>query len=189
LVVKALVLAVLFAAGCGPASPPASPAPSGVFAGSDGASHDIAAMGHGAKALVVTFFSPSCPCQAAHDDRLRALAAAYASRGVRFVSIDAEADATPARDRDEAARRGYAFPILADPRGTLADHLGADVATYSVVFDAAGRVRYRGGIDSDWTHPTPDAEPWLRDAIEAVLRDEAPRDAEKKALGCALRRR
>jgi hypothetical protein len=187
--VKALVVVALFAAGCGPAPASATRAPSGVFVGSDGASHDVAAIGHGAKALVVTFFSPSCPCQAAHDERLRALADAYASRGVRFVSIDAEADATPARDRDEAARRGYAFPILADPRGTLADRLGADVATYSVVFDAAGRVRYRGGIDSDWTHATPAAEPWLRDAIEAVLRDEPLREVEKKALGCALRRR
>ena len=162
---------------------------SGVFAG-EGVARDVGAIGQGAKALVVTFFSRSCPCQAAHDDRLRALAAAYAPRGVRFVSIDAEVDATAAREQ----RRGAPARLpVSDPRtdsqGTLADRLGADVATYSVVFDASGRARYRGGIDSDWTHPTASAEPWLRDAIEAVLRDEAPREPEKKALGCALRRR
>ncbi len=172
-----LTLLVALAIGCGSASAASGP------------SAEVTALGKDARVLVVTFFSPTCPCQAAHDARLRALADVYAARGVRFVAIDAEADATPARDREEAARRGYSFPILADPRGTLADRLGADVATYSVVFDASGRARYRGGIDSDWTHPTDRAEPWLRDAIDAVLRDEPPRLTEHKALGCALRRR
>jgi hypothetical protein len=185
--VRAALLFGVLAIGCASSPPPALPR--GVFIGSDGASHELETMRAGAKALVVTFFSPSCPCQAAHDERLRALASAYAPRGVRFVAIDAEVDATPDRDREEAKRRGYSFPILTDAKGALADALGADVATYSVVFDAEGHAKYQGGIDSDWTHPTPEAEPWLSDAIASVLRGDAPALGDRKAKGCALRRR
>ena len=49
-----------------------------------------------------------------------------------------------------------------DPGATLAKELGAQYATYSVVLDADGRVRYHGGIDSDKNHLHDDATPYLR---------------------------
>jgi hypothetical protein len=188
--------ALVALAACAPAS--FTRAPSTSLHGSDGRAHDLAAMAKGSRALVVTFFSPTCPCQAAHDARLRALSDAWSREGVAFVAVDADEGASPARDAAEARARGYAFPILTDARGDLADALGADVATYSVVFDGSGRARYRGGIDSDWTHVTADAEPWLDDAIRGVVhggsavadhhRGDDDGAAEHRALGCPLRR-
>jgi hypothetical protein len=136
---------------------------------------------------VVTFFSATCPCQAAHDARLRALFDRYRDRGVRFVAVASELDATPERARAEARRRGYTFPIVIDRGGALAARLGAEFATYTVIVDRRGHVRYRGGLDSDRTHLRDDAEHYARDAIDALVAGHEPKVVEAKALGCALR--
>jgi peroxiredoxin len=181
-------------AGCAPPSPavPATrpaPIPDLALPGSDGAPHRLADLVRAAPLTIIVFFSADCPCQRAHDARLRDLFAAYRPRGVDLVAVDSEATAAPAADRDEARARGYAFPLLSDPGGAVADALGAVYATYAVVIDAGGRVRYRGGIDSDRSHVTPDAAPWLRDALDRLLAGREPDPAETTSLGCALRRR
>jgi peroxiredoxin len=153
--------------------------------GTDGAPHPIAPEGD-QRLLVLFFFSAHCPCQAAHDPRLRALHATYRTRGVDFVAVDSEQGATLERDRDEAEKRGYTFPILLDPGGALAQKVGAAYATEVVIVDRSGTVRYHGGIDSDRTHLEDDATPYLRDALEDLLAGRAPRRAMSKALGCAL---
>ena len=71
---------------------------------------------------------------------------------------------------------------------TIATAVGAESATYTVVVDRVGTIRYRGGIDSDRTHLTPDATPYLADALEDLLAGRAPRVPESRALGCALAR-
>lgn len=138
--------------------------------------------------LVVTFFSASCPCQRAHDPRLLELVEAFGDR-VAFVSVDAEANSSLAIDRREKEERGYPFPILSDPQGHLADALGARFATHSVVIDGDGRVRYRGGIDSDRSRLRADAKLHLRDALRALLAGGEPERRETKVFGCFLRRR
>jgi hypothetical protein len=150
---------------------------------------EVETLTQGAQLTVIEFFSSHCPCQSAHDARLLALHARFAERGVRFVPIDSEATATPDADRSEAAARHYPFPIVSDPDGKLADALGASWATFTVVIDGAGRVRYRGGIDSDKSHLTDDAEPWLENAIDSLLSGRDPALSETKALGCALQRK
>ena len=155
----------------------------------DVAPDDVRALGRGAPLTVVFFFSAHCPCQSAHDPRLRVLYERYAPRGVRFVAIDSEATAATDVDAREAKARGYAFPIVSDPDGAFADELGAEFATFTVVVDDHGRVVYRGGIDSDRSHLTDDAQPWLDDALGALIAGKTPRITESKPLGCALQRK
>jgi hypothetical protein len=137
---------------------------------------------------VLVFFSPRCHCLAAHEPRLLALHARYQGRGVQFFMVDSEKDAGSAGDEAEARRRGYPFPILLDRGGTIAERLGAEYAAYSVVLDAAGAVRYHGGIDSDRITLHEDATPYLKWAVDDLLASRTPRLAEGKALGCALER-
>lgn len=182
-----LALATSLAA-CAP--PPRAPSrlPQATLLASDGA-RQLAEIVRPGRVTVLVFFSADCPCQAAHDARLLDLAAAYAGRGVDFLAVDSEADASPARSSKEARARAYPFPILADPNGTLADALGAEFATYTVVVDAEGAVRYRGGLDSDRAHLTEDASFWVRDAVDRLLAGGSPDPAQTEALGCALRRK
>jgi hypothetical protein len=135
---------------------------------------------------VLVFFSPTCHCLEQHDGRLRALFEAYHPRGVQVLMVDSEVRGSTRVDEAEAHRRGYPFPIVRDRGAVLADELGAQYATYSVVLDAAGRVRYHGGIDSDRNHLHDDATLYLRDALDDVLAGRPVRIAEGKTLGCAL---
>ena len=185
----AVILGIVAALGaCAP--PPRAPSrlPEATLLASDGPRR-LAEIVRPGRVTVIEFFSADCPCQAAHDARLRELAAAYRGRGVDVVAVDSEAGASPERAETEVKSRSYPFPILADPRGALADALGAEFATYTVVVDGAGNVRYRGGLDSDRTHVTDGASLWVRDAVERLLAGGSPDPVEAEALGCALRRK
>jgi len=153
--------------------------------GTDDAVHELPPQGP--EYTVLIFFSVDCHVLAIHDDRIRKIAAEYAARGVRFFAVDPEVGATMARDRVEAARRGYPFPILIDGGARTARAFGAEFAGHAVVLDRSGKVLYRGGIDSDRAHLTGGVTPFLADALADLLAGRSPKVAESKALGCALR--
>jgi predicted DCC family thiol-disulfide oxidoreductase YuxK len=136
---------------------------------------------------VVTFFSAECPCQRAHDARLRALIAKDAPHDVGFLVVDSEESATLTRDAGESKARGY--PILVDDAGKLAGALGAEFATYSVVLDREGKVLYRGAFDSDRVHLREAAAPFLDDALADALSGRPVKRPETKTLGCTLQLR
>jgi len=167
---------------CTPAQAPHSIP--GEFLGTDGVTHPL--VDPQASFTVVEFFSAHCPCQAKHDERLRALAANYRDKAVAVIAVDSEADATASRDDVEAARRRYPYPILVDPDGVAARAMKADYATYSLLLDSTGQVLYRGGIDSDQTHLRDDATPYLRNAIDDALAKRPVKLREAKTLGCSL---
>lgn len=157
-------------------------------ASASGAEIDVAAIAGHAPLTVFTFFSAHCPCQRARDARLRQLHAAYAPRGVAFVAIDAEREASVERATREARARGYPFPILADPSGRSIDALGAEFATYTVIVDRRGTVRYSGGLDSDKSRLSTNATLFVRDALDDLLEGNEPRRPHGVTLGCALER-
>jgi hypothetical protein len=186
--------AASFALGCTSSRPaatgsvPETDVPDVPLVGADGAAIGSCALLAKAPLTVFVFYSPDCHCLAAHEARLRALDEADRPRGVQVVMVDSEVGATPERDAREARRRAYPFPILVDRGGRLADALGADYAAYAAVADAAARVHYRGGIDSDRIHLHDDRTPYLALALEDLLAHHEPRLAEGKSLGCALQK-
>ena len=179
------VVAGAVVAACAPPPVMGTRPPPRTLAGTDGAPHVLPPDGP-QRFTVVFFFDDHCPCQAAHDPRLRDLYAQYHPRGVDFVAVDPAHGATLDRDRAEAEKRAYPFPILLDPEGSLARGMGAEYATETFVLDRSGTVRYHGGIDSDRSHLQESASMYLRDALDDLLDGRPPRRAESKALGCAL---
>ncbi len=171
---------------CGSALPVATQVPSTSLVAAGGSVRDVRQLVGAAPFTVLIFFSRTCHCLDRHDARIRALYDAYHPRGVQVVMVDPEIRANPADDAAEASRRGYPFPLLVDPGAKLADTLGAQYATYAVVVDARGNVRYRGGFDSDETHLREGATPYVADALDDLLAGRPPRVAETKALGCSL---
>jgi len=138
---------------------------------------------------VVTFFSATCPCQRAHDQRLGDYYREFSGRGVAFHVVDSEAGSSLERDQREAVERAYPFPILSDPRGTVAASVGAHYATETLILDRQGKVRFRGGLDSDQNRARPDAHLWVRQALVALLDGKEPAERNPKSYGCSLRRR
>jgi Redoxin len=186
--VKSWPVALLALGGCVSSHPQVLVVPSLTLSGTDGRLHDLASDVSAAKLTVYVFFSAHCRCLVVHEPRIVALENAYGSRGVQFFAIDSEATASLDRDRVEARSHAYPFPILVDHGAIAADAMGADYATYTVVFDRSGRARYSGGIDSDRAHLTGGARPFLRDALDDLLADQSPRAPHVDALGCALQK-
>ncbi len=176
------LLACAALAACAPVVP--ARAPRVELPGTDGASHAIV-DDHGSTALV--FYADHCPCFAAHAARLAALARDFEPRGVRFLLIDSEVNATLGRDAAETRERGYVLPILIDHGARVASALGAEYATYTVVLDRDGHVVYRGGIDDERHHLTSHPDEYLRHALDDVVARRPVRRPEAEVLGCALR--
>jgi peroxiredoxin len=182
-----LALALALLLGCSGAAPSAAlRLPAVPLVAKTGERVELSSIVQGGQLTLLVFFSRNCKCFAAHEDRLRALHDTYGPRGMTVVLVDSEANSTPDGDALEAARRGFPYPLLLDPGARLADALGAGYATYSVVVDRHGVVRYRGGFDSDRNHLRKDATPYVQDAIDDLLAGRQPRLAEAKTLGCAL---
>ncbi len=181
-----VLAAVLFLAGCG-AAPPQTPE-NATLTSTDGATRAYKDLVAAAPWTVLVFVSSECPCLDAHLDRLRELSATYGPRGVQFLAVDSEVGRTKELLTGEARTFALGFPLVLDPGARVANALGAEYATYSVVVDREGNVRYRGGIDSDKRKLHNDATPFLRDALDDLLAGTQPRRAEGKTLGCMLRK-
>src|SRR5688500_8134645 len=57
--------------------------------GTDGAFHPLAPQGSDSYSVVI-FFSAECHVLAAHDERVRKLAADFGARGVSWIGVDSE---------------------------------------------------------------------------------------------------
>jgi hypothetical protein len=183
---KRASLLALVLSGCVSSRPAVSRVPMLTIAGTDGRAHLLLADVSASALTVYVFFSAHCRCLAVHETRLRALEESYSPRGVRFFFVDSEAGASLDRDRAQARARNYTFPILVDPAAALASALGAEYATYTVVVDRSGSIRYFGGIDSDRSHLRDGAQLLLRNALDDLLAGRTPRVDHGEALGCAL---
>jgi hypothetical protein len=137
---------------------------------------------------VLVFFSSECPVQKAHDARLRELMNAYQARGVAFAAVVSEVGVDMAAEREEAKRRVPGIAVLEDKNAALADALGVEYSTHSVLLDKERHVLYSGGIDSDRTHLSPDTSPWLKQALDATLSGAPVAKAKTEPLGCPLRK-
>jgi peroxiredoxin len=150
-----------------------------------------AADGHGAPATVVVFTCNHCPYALAWHDRIAHAARDYADRGVRFLAINSNDAERYPRDSYEAMGRRVAsedwpMPYLHDSAQEVARAYGAKTTPDVFVLDSAGRLRYRGAPDSDYSDPGQNAA-WLREALDAVLAGKEPTRPETAPVGCSIK--
>lgn len=137
---------------------------------------------------VLVFYAPDCPVQKAHDARLRELVATYEVKGVTFAAVLSEAGADVAEERAEVIRRGLAIPVLEDRGAVLADALGVEYSTHSVLLDGSRKVLYSGALDGERTHLTDKGEPYLKIAIDDAIAGRPVAKAKVEPLGCPLKK-
>lgn len=100
--------------------------------------------------------------------------------------VDSEVGGSIARDQSFVAQLNLDYPMLFDQNAVFARAVGAQFASFAVVVDRQGVVRYAGGIDDDRSHLRDDATMYLKDALTDMLDGTPVRRAEGKTLGCAL---
>ncbi|HYV63740.1 MAG TPA: redoxin domain-containing protein [Bryobacteraceae bacterium] len=144
-----------------------------------------------AKRAVVLFFTMTdCPLANGYVPEMNRLRASYGPQGVAFYGVQSDNTASDAAVRKYVQEFQYSFPMLNDPRLTLARLTGAKVTPEVAVLSAAGEVLYLGRIDNkveDLTRPRYAAtEPELRNALDAVLAGKAPKESRTRAVGCSI---
>ena len=147
----------------------------------------------GAPALLVVFLSNHCPFVKHLADHFAGVAAEYRGRGVAVVGINANdvtthPDDSPAKMKEEVARRGYTFPYLFDESQEVAKAYRAACTPDFFLFGADGTLAYRGQYDS--SRPSlgvPVTGEDLRAAMDAVLAGEAPSAEQMPSVGCNVK--
>lgn len=157
-----------------------------------GLAHTVPASGETAPpATVLVVTCNHCPYVIAWNPRLRAVAEAYAPRGVRMLAINANDAARYPADSPAAMERfvrdqHWPTPYLYDESQEVARALDAQVTPHVFVLDGEQRLVYRGAPDADHQDSSQDAR-WLRDALDAVLAGREPGTAETRPRGCSVK--
>ena len=161
------------------------PAPPFELPGVDGETHSLA--DYDGKPVAVVFSCCHCPYVIAWEDRLDEIAREYSGRA-GLVAINANDYLGDSFDdmRWRAAEKGFAFPFLRDESQEVARAYGAVRTPEVFLFDAEHRLAYHGAPDSNYADAAR-AEPWLRQALDAVLDGGEPSPAETPPIGCTVK--
>ncbi|MFB0515755.1 MAG: thioredoxin family protein [Candidatus Neomarinimicrobiota bacterium] len=146
----------------------------------------------GPEGLVVIFSCNTCPWVHAWEGRYVQLAGTYVPKGFGFVAVNSNKAYRNKGDgyADMQARakdKGYNFYYTLDKDSRLAIAFGATHTPHVFLFDADGKLVYRGAIDDNSKHPEQVEEAYLADALDACLADKPVKKATTKALGCTIK--
>jgi peroxiredoxin len=159
--------------------------------GVDGKDYALEDVCEGKDATAVIFMCNHCPYVLAWLERIMAAARDYADEGVAFVGINAnDAVKYPAdsfeKMQELAQERDLPFPYLRDESQQVARAYGAERTPEIFLFDADLRLRYHGAPDDNYDEELA-SEPYLRNALDAVLDDGAPAVDDTPPVGCTIK--
>jgi peroxiredoxin len=133
------------------------------------------------------FISVQCPVSNSYNERMNALYRDYASKGVKFIAINANRTEPAPAVLEHARAHNFAFSVYKDENNVVADQFGATVTPETYVIDSTGTIRYHGSIDDSMNEARVTTHR-LRAAIDAVLAGKEPPQLETKAFGCSIKR-
>ncbi|RME61474.1 MAG: thioredoxin family protein [Candidatus Dadabacteria bacterium] len=147
----------------------------------------------GKKGTVVMFICNHCPYVKHIAYGLTEVANDYSSKGISFVAINSNdiesyPEDSPERMKEAAERYNYPFPYLFDETQEVAKAFQATCTPDIFVYDAAGKLFYRGQFDGARPgNGIPVTGESLRAALDALLEGKAPPEPQKPSLGCNIK--
>lgn len=158
------------------------------FSGLDGIGRDP--FHEPSRVRVLLFVRTDCPITNRYAPELQRIAKEYSTSSVRFWLVYADPSETVEGARKQVEEYRLPGTVVFDPRHSLAIRARATVAPEAAVFDDSGHLRYHGRIDNRWVSPgrsRPTAIVRdLEEAIGATLAGKPIKEAETRAVGCAL---
>jgi peroxiredoxin len=139
---------------------------------------------------VLEWLNPDCPFVKRHyqADTMERLAAAYAKRGVTWLTINSTHYMDRAANQQFAKAQGLTQHVLADPSGKVGRQYGAVTTPHMYVIDARGTIVYAGAIDDDPRGTKgDDATNYVAAALDEVLAGEPVSTPETKPYGCSVK--
>jgi peroxiredoxin len=145
------------------------------------------------KPAVVIFICNHCPYVKHIRDGLAEFGRFCAERGAAMVAISSNdvvtyPDDSPEAMVLEAKQSGYTFPYLFDESQEVARAFDAACTPDLYIYDAQGKLAYRGQFDDSRpknTEPVTGRD--ARAAIEALLAGRSPSADQKPSIGCNIK--
>ena len=146
----------------------------------------------GKAGTLVIFTCNHCPFVKAWQDRMVRLANIYVEKGVGVAFINANDPVAIAEDdldnmQKLATAKNYAFPYLVDGTSDLARAFGATRTPEAFLFDSEGKLVYHGTIDDSMHEATKVTQPYLENALAALVAGKAIAEPETKSVGCTIK--
>ena len=155
----------------------------------DGKTHEPLTSGK-TKAMVLVFVLRDCPVSNVYAPEMTRIHKEYSKKGVPIFLVH------PDRDTDTKAARAHAkeyklsAPLVLDHDHKLVRRAGAVITPEAAVFDAKGRLVYRGRIDNLYADygkkrfNTTRRD--LRETLDALLAGKPLAKRTTKAVGCYI---
>ena len=149
-------------------------------------------MAKTAKGLLVIFSCNTCPYVKLSEVRIKEISDNCLKSGIGCIIINsneaqrAEEDSFDAMVKYAASQK-YTCAYVVDANSKLADAFGATRTPQCFLFNAKGLV-YKGAIDDNVKDATQAKAHYLKDAIEALTKNEMPKMQETKSIGCTIKR-
>jgi peroxiredoxin len=153
----------------------------------------VSSAQYSGRPLVVAFICNHCPFVKHIRSELARFGRYCDENGVGMVAISSNdvvgyPDDSPPNMAKEAREAGYTFPYLYDESQSVARAFHAACTPDFYLFDAAGRLAYRGQFDD--SRPGNGIEVSGRDlqaAVAALLAGGRPSAAQKASIGCNIK--
>ena len=141
---------------------------------------------------LVVFSCNTCPWVIRWEDRYVSLANTYAQKGIGMIAVNSNAARFGGEDSleemlEHAKNNGYNFPYAQDPESELASAFGATKTPHIYLFNGDDKLVYRGAIDDNAKNAKEVDEPFLANAIDALLAGNPINPQTTKALGCSIK--
>lgn len=153
----------------------------------------------GENGLLVIFTGNICPFVIGSADsegwqgRYGPLAAGCASKRIGVALVNSN---DSQRDQGDGfldmqriyKEQNYGGSYLLDQGHTLADAFGARTTPHVFLFDKNMKLVYKGAIDDNVKSAEEVKEPWLRNAITAMVNGNTPEPTTTRNIGCSVKR-
>lgn len=163
--------------------------PAGSFTDITGKAIDLRAMAKENKGLVIAFHSTSCPVSRQYSPTLARLEKEIRRLGLKLVIVNPHGTDKPADIEKLRTNFPADLPYVWDKDDSLSKAIGARSTTEVFLIDTSMTIRYRGGVDDQFTTSRIIEKPkaqWLSDAILEMLRNERIVKAVTDPSGCLL---
>ncbi len=145
------------------------------------------------KGLVVMFSCNTCPFVIkAQPKTLEAIEVAK-KLGYGMVIVNSNQGLRDSLDSRNAMRayadqQGYKVPYVIDDMSQLANAFGATRTPEVYLFNAEGKLVYKGGLEDNPADPAKSTRSYLVDALKALDQNKKINPAETKSIGCSIKR-
>jgi thiol-disulfide isomerase/thioredoxin len=143
-------------------------------------------------AKVMIFVATDCPIANSYAPELNRLHVDYGGKMVEFLLVYPDPDLTEDDVKKHLAEYALTLRATIDRDHALVKKTGVTTTPEVAVFDTSDAVVYRGRIDNLYAdygeRRRTVTEPYLRDALDAILRGEKPAPATTEAIGCLIER-